>query len=159
MGVEYNEASVAFCKERGLDVIHYDGFADDWALSFLPKKRTFESMVISHVLEHLDEPVRVLGRLLAAARGLGVERVLVIVPGRAGYRIDATHVTFVDQQMLALPELTVDTGFQLTHTVYYPGDWRSLGEVFAHHELQVTYSRSSSCAAGAAYSIPSFFSL
>lgn len=142
MGVEYNEASVALCKTRGLDVIHYDGLVDDWALSFLPEKRAFESMVISHVLEHLDEPVRVLGRLLATACRLGVERVLVIVPGRAGYRIDATHVTFVDQRMLAMPELTIGTGFQLAHTAYYPGDWRSLGTVFAHHELQVTYSRS-----------------
>ena len=100
LGVEYNPATVSFCRAQGLDVVAYDGFADDWALSTLPAQRRFTSMVISHVLEHLEQPADVLARLLTAAARLGVERVLVIVPGAAGYRIDATHVTFVDLPML-----------------------------------------------------------
>lgn len=141
MGVEYNPATVAFCRTQGLYVVSYDGFADDWSLSTLPVDRQFTSMVISHVLEHLDRPVEVLPRLLAAAAVRGVERVLVIVPGRAGYRIDATHATFVDLPMLARPEILKDTDFEMTSAGYFPGNWRRLGDWFPHHELQVLYVR------------------
>lgn len=54
LGLEYNPATVEHCRRKGLDVAVYDGFADDWNLSVLPPGRRFESMVISHVLEHLD---------------------------------------------------------------------------------------------------------
>ena len=141
MGVEYNPASVALCRARGLDVVSYDGFADDWSLSTLPPDREFTSLVISHVLEHLEQPEEVLHRLLVAATGFGVGRVLVIVPGRAGYKIDRTHVTFVDAQKLAKPGVVAGTGFEMTAAGYFPGNWRRVGDWFPHHELQVLYTR------------------
>lgn len=141
MGVEYNASSVAFCRTQGLDVMRYDGFADDWSLSTLPPGRRFTSLVISHVLEHLEQPGYVLTRLLSAAAGVGVERVLVIVPGRAGYRIDTTHVTFVDLDMLRQQGVVADTGFKMASAGYFPFDWRRPGDWFPHHELQVLYTR------------------
>lgn len=143
LGVEYNPASVSFCRAQGLDVVAYDGFADDWALSTLPAQRRFTSMVISHVLEHLERPADVLARLLTAAARLGVERVLVIVPGAAGYRIDPTHVTFVDLSMLNQPQVTESTGFSLQDASWFPISWSCLGNWFPHHELQVLYRRKS----------------
>ena len=140
LGVEYNPATVSFCRAQGLDVVAYDGFLDDWALSTLPAQRRFTSMVISHVLEHLEQPADVLARLLTAAARLGVERVLVIVPGAAGYQIDATHVTFVDLPMLRACAAEA-SGFRLMHARYIPFDWRRLGDWFPHHELQVLYLR------------------
>ncbi len=141
MGVEYNPASVAFCRGQGLDVMPYDGFADNWSLSTLPVGRQFSSMVISHVLEHLEEPASILTRLLHAAERCGIERVLVIVPGRAGYRIDPTHLTFVDLPMLEQPSVAAGTGFRLRDAQYFPWDWRRPGNWFPHHELQVVYAR------------------
>jgi SAM-dependent methyltransferase len=141
MGVEYNPVSVEYCRARGLDVAYYDGFADNWSLSTLPVGRAFRSVVISHVLEHLERPVEVLSRILSAAASLGVERALVIVPGRAGYRIDATHLTFVDLEMLAQQAATGTSGFILERSQYFPFDWRQLGDWLPHHELQVVYTR------------------
>lgn len=143
LGVEYNPATVSFCRAQGLDVVAYDGFADDWALSTLPAQRRFTSMVISHVLEHLEQPADVLARLLTAAARLGVERVLVIVPGAAGYRIDSTHVTFVDLSMLNQPQVTESTGFSLQDASWFPISWSCLGNWFPYHELQVLYRRKS----------------
>ncbi|MGO1071152.1 class I SAM-dependent methyltransferase [Lysobacter sp. CA199] len=137
-GLEYNLATVAHCRARGLDVEAYDGYADDWKLTALHGAR-FESMVISHVLEHLDEPAAILRRLLTAARGLGIGRVLAIVPGQAGYRIDATHRTFVDRAMLSTDEVVAGTGFKLARSRYFPGDLRGIGDWFAHHELQALF--------------------
>ncbi|RDY68832.1 class I SAM-dependent methyltransferase [Lysobacter soli] len=139
-GVEYNRASVEHCRARGLDVAWYDGSADGWSLGTLPAEWRFDSMVISHVLEHLDEPMDVLHRLLAAAAERGVNRVLVIVPGQAGFRIDATHRTFVQWEMLR-DALAGVGGWSIARRRYFPGDVRVVGEVFPHHELQVLIER------------------
>lgn len=139
-GLEYNPATVDWCRRQGLPVDAYDGFVDDWSLSpLVASGARFESMVISHVLEHLDEPTQVLNKLLRAASRLGVRQVLVIVPGRAGYRIDDTHRTFVDRAMLSNAATTGNTGFSLANARFFPGNLRAVGDVFPHHELQVRY--------------------
>lgn len=141
LGLEYNLATVAHCRGKGLEVEAYDGFADDWELSVLRPERHFDSMVISHVLEHLEEPARILAKLLQAGARIGVRQVLVIVPGRAGYRIDATHRTFVDRDLLTDATIVQDTGFSVRRARYFPGDLRRIGDWFPHHELQMLYTR------------------
>lgn len=139
-GLEYNLATVEFCRRKGLLVEAYDGFADNWQMTMMAPGTRFDSMVISHVLEHLEQPEDVLRRLLQAARGRGIRRVLVIVPGRAGFRIDPTHRTFVDAELLARPEILEGTDFHLRRARYFPGNLRRIGDWFAHHELQVIYA-------------------
>lgn len=139
-GLEINEATVRYCRQRGLDVVHYDANSDGWSLSpLVAAGRRYESMVISHVLEHLDEPMQKFNALLNAARVLGVRRVLAIVPGKVGYASDATHLTFVDAGMLASPAPIAGTGFRLADTHYYPGNLRVVGDVFVYHELRALY--------------------
>lgn len=140
-GLEYNPATVAYCQHIGLPVQAYDGFADDWNLGVLPADCRLESMVISHVLEHLDDPMDILRRLLKAATRHGVRKVLVIVPGKAGYRIDSTHRTFVDRAMLLQPSITEDSGFAVHSARWFPGNLRAIGDWFPHHELQVVFER------------------
>jgi SAM-dependent methyltransferase len=140
-GLEYNQATVEFCRRKGLPVDAYDGFADDWDLSALAPRSRFDSMVVSHVLEHLEEPAQVLRRLLLASQRLGVRRVLAIVPGRAGFRIDATHRTFVDRDLLTHAAILRDTGFSVQRARYFPGNLRRIGDWVPHHELQVLYIR------------------
>ncbi|MEZ0469287.1 methionine biosynthesis protein MetW [Luteimonas salinilitoris] len=141
-GLEYNQATVKHCRGRGLEVDWYDGEQDDWQLSIL-SEFSFQSMVISHVLEHLEAPVKILNSLLSASARLGIERVLIVVPGRAGFRIDATHRIFVDRAMLAKQEVVDGTGYSLRMTRYFPGNSRKIGDWFPHHELQALYLRSS----------------
>lgn len=140
MGLEYNPATVEWCRSKGMDVAGYDGFADDWGLSTVATDRRFESMVISHVLEHLDNPMATLSKLMVAARRLGIGRVLCIVPGAAGYRLDATHRTFIDRTMLTDAEVVRVAGFRLERLRYFPGDLRFFGDWFPHHELQVMFT-------------------
>lgn len=140
MGLEYNRATVDYCRSKGMDVSWYDGSVDDWRLSTVATGRQFESMVVSHVLEHLDDPMAILSKLMLAARRLGVVRVLTIVPGRAGYRLDPTHRTFVDRAVLADQAIHA-AGFKLQCSRYFPGDFQSLGNWFSHHELQALFVR------------------
>lgn len=140
-GLEYNRATVAHCRSRGLDVAWYDGMADDWRLSDLSAADGLQSMVVSHVLEHLEGPMDILNKLLRAAERIGIARVLAIVPGRAGFRSDPTHLTFVDQAMLRQATIVAGTGFEPVSARYFPANWRRIGDWFPHHELQVLYKR------------------
>ena len=140
-GLEYNLATVEYCRRAGLEVDFYDGEADHWQLGTLGPEAAgrFESMVISHVLEHLEQPREVLNALLGAAARLGMRRVVVIVPGPAGYRTDATHRTFIDLGYLQDPAIVHRTGFSLRSARHFPGNVRRLGDWLPHHELQATF--------------------
>lgn len=142
VGLEYNRVSVDLCRRKGLHVDWYDGYADDWRLGVLPEGSHFQSMIVSHVLEHLDTPMDVLGALLRSVERLGTQRVVLIVPGPAGYRSDPTHRTFVDFEMLQ-KALAVQPGWNITSHCYFPLDTPKLGRWFRYHELQVVLSPTS----------------
>lgn len=139
MGLEYNRSTVAHCRGLGLNVEWYDGTADDWSMTAIPDSCRFESMIVSHVLEHLREPDEVLRKLLQAGTRFGIRRALVIVPGRAGFRIDQTHLTFMDREYLSQPSITQGTDWRLSRSGYFPGNLRVIGDVFSHHELQALF--------------------
>jgi SAM-dependent methyltransferase len=135
-GVEYNRASVDFCRQHGLNVTWYDGYADDWQLSTLPEGQRFQSMVISHVLEHLEDPMNVLRALLRWAKSAGVQRVLIILPGRAGYAADNTHRTYIDWEMLR-EFLEEEHCWTAARRKYFPVNLNKAGNWFRYQELQV----------------------
>jgi hypothetical protein len=141
MGLEYNQTTVEYCRRRGLDVHWYDGTADGWGLSAVQRGRRFESLVVSHVLEHFDDPVQLLAMLLPSAAALGITKALLIVPGQAGFRIDPTHRKFVDLNMLASVISSFPGQWRIKVAKYFPFDLRVIGEVFPHHELQVLCER------------------
>ncbi|MDQ3288173.1 MAG: class I SAM-dependent methyltransferase [Pseudomonadota bacterium] len=145
VGLDINPVSVEYCRSHGLDARVYDGDADDWNLDLLDSTAGLKSLVISHVLEHLEQPMEKLARLLHACGRLGIERALVIVPGWRGYQNDDTHRTFVDLPMLSSPAATAGTGFALACARYFPGNLRSIGQWFPHHELQVSYRNVGRC--------------
>lgn len=141
-GLEINPASVEHCRSNGLDVVLYDADSDGWTLSPLAAAgRRYRSLVVSHVLEHLEEPVIKFNALLRAAERLGVEKALAIVPGKVGFASDATHLTFVDEAMLADERIVAGTGFRLQGSHHYPLDLRAVGDVFVYHELRALYVR------------------
>ncbi len=141
VGLDINPVSVEYCRSQGLDARLYDGDMDRWDLGPLAATQALQSLVISHVLEHLERPMEKLARLLRACERLGIERALVIVPGPRGYESDDTHRTFVDLPMLSSSAATAGTDFRVLSARYFPGDLRIIGRWFPHHELQVSYRR------------------
>lgn len=141
LGLDINPVSVEHCRRRGLDAQIYDGEADDWSLRLLAGRSDLRSLVVGHVLEHLDTPMHKLSRLLSACAGLGMSRVLVIVPGQRGFASDGTHRTFIDAAMLSDPSVTNGTGFTLRSTRHFPIDAAMVGKILTHLELQAVFER------------------
>ena len=123
---------------EGAGCAWYDGLRTAGHSRAVPEGRRFESMVVSHVLEHCMAHLRS-ERLACRRRTTWDPQCLVIVPGKAGYRSDSTHVTFVDAEMLAATSLVAGTAFSVESTGYYPGNVRGIGDWFPHHELQVLF--------------------
>jgi len=140
VGLEYNPTTVQYAKTRGLDVYLYDGFKDDWQLSSLPSHKKFQTLVISHVLEHFDRPFEILKDLLESVKTRGITRLIIIVPGIAGFKIDKTHRFFVDPTSLE-NFFSKQTEWQIESMRYFPLNSDLISKIFAHNELQVVVNR------------------
>lgn len=140
MGLEVNAASVAYCRSRGLNVTLYDPGTDGYGLRDLPIDR-FETLIASHVLEHLERPDRALRLLFDACGRLGITRVVIIVPGPKGFASDATHRTFVDEAYLRERLLLDVAGWRRVYVRRFPLDNAWLGRVFTHNELSLAWEK------------------
>lgn len=140
IGLEVNQSSVDYCRSIGLNVVLFDPTRDQYQLAFLEEGK-YKSMLISHVLEHLDDPDLILKTLFAACERLGIERVFVCVPGKKGYDHDATHRTFIDLHYVREHGLMQSGRFRLTHSGYFPINTAYVGQLLTHNELNLVFDR------------------
>jgi 2-polyprenyl-3-methyl-5-hydroxy-6-metoxy-1,4-benzoquinol methylase len=140
IGVEINPALVAKLKEAGLDVVAYNALSDDFGFTNF-KLNHYQTMVISHVLEHFENSAAVIRKILQACARLGIDTVIAIVPGEKGYASDTTHKTFVTEKYLQDEGLESYAGFEISRLHYFPGDTPGIGRHFTFHELKIVYTR------------------
>jgi 2-polyprenyl-3-methyl-5-hydroxy-6-metoxy-1,4-benzoquinol methylase len=97
VGVDPNRACVETARERGLVAFTPEALdASDYG-----QAGRFDTILVAHVLEHLDEPTgdALLREHLPRLRPGGI--VVVFTPQESGQRSDPTHVRYVDQPALA----------------------------------------------------------
>lgn len=140
VGLEVNQHLVEELRSSGLTVCQARGEMQDFELSGLAAG-SFRTLVIAHVLEHLPDPVAALRVLLAACLRLGIERVVVVVPGAKGYASDRTHKTFIDRTYLETHMPQISEGFVRSSLSYFPGPWGWVGRHFVFHEMKVIFDR------------------
>lgn len=136
VGVDHNAASVEVARSRGFSA---------WTTNEWPSCRdavpgSFDSLLIAHVLEHLDAEAGelLLREYLPFLRAGG--RVVMICPQERGYASDATHVRYLDPA--ALGELAQRVGLEVESTSSFPFP-RAAGRVFTHNEHVVVARRAS----------------
>jgi SAM-dependent methyltransferase len=142
VGFEVNPYLIDSLRNAGLSVRQARAEMVDFDLPQFDGGR-FRTLVIAHVLEHLSDPASALLTLFAACRRLGIQRVIVVVPGRRGFASDRTHKTFVDQEYLVAKLPPGGEGFVRSKVNYFPGPWEWIGRYFAFHELKVVFDRRS----------------
>ncbi len=127
IGVDHNKLAISIARSRGFEAYEPHEFAE----RFLDKKGTFDSLLLSHILEHLS---------WEDARGLITEylpwlnkqaRIISITPGSKGFDSDPTHVTFFDLEQTSL--LMRECGLRIERTFCFPFP-RFAGKYFKHNE-------------------------
>ncbi|MDH4393713.1 MAG: class I SAM-dependent methyltransferase [Aquabacterium sp.] len=138
VGLEVNPYLIAALTAAGLPVRQWQANAQGFDLADLDRGG-YRCLVISHVLEHLDDPTEALTRLLQACRRVGVTRLIAIVPGAKGYASDATHRTFIDTTHIARQGWKHLAGYALTTQRHFPLPWQGGGALFIYNELQLVF--------------------
>lgn len=142
VGLEVNKATVEYCRSIGLNVDVYDPTADNYELKFLGLNR-FTTLIVSHVLEHLENPDDVLRGFASSCARFGIKRMIVVVPGEKGFAYDKTHRTFIDRDFIRKNNLETLDGFAITLMKHFPFNVAWMGRFFTHNELVVVYDRKS----------------
>lgn len=135
VGVDHNATSVELCRQRGLTAYTTDEF-------FASKESaagSFDSMLVAHVVEHMDQDaaVEVVKSYLDCVKPTG--QIVFITPQERGYASDATHVRFVgfeeQRQLAELLGLTVRRQFSFPLP-------RAFGKLFTYNEFDAVTTRS-----------------
>lgn len=128
VGIDGNPAAVAECRARGFDAYTPEDFEASPHATTAP----FDTLLISHVLEHMPraDAVALAGRYLPRIRPGG--RAIFITPQEAGYRSDPTHVELVDLE--GLTAIAREIGLEPVKAYSFPFP-RVAGRVFKYNEF------------------------
>ena len=87
VGVDHSSHSISISRLRGMNAFT----TEEFKVSSFNRKEIFDSILCSHVLEHMtiDEAVLLLKGYLYLLKPGGI--VILITPQEAGYRADSTH--------------------------------------------------------------------
>lgn len=96
VGVDHNKLAVELARSQGFTALT----VEEWEASPLRRPAAFDSILIAHVIEHLDDAASaaLLADYLPYLKPGG--RVMMICPQEKGYASDATHVRFADGETL-----------------------------------------------------------
>jgi len=127
VGVDINPHSIEVARQRGLTAYTSDEFAT--SRDALPG--AYDTLLIAHVLEHMSpaQASDLLGGYLPYLRSGGT--VVVIVPQEAGFRSDATHVTFLELDDIEVFEATHRLSRERGYSFPLP---RWMGRFFTYNE-------------------------
>lgn len=114
-GVDSNPYLIEMCRARSLKVTTGD-------ILTYRHESPVPRAVCDNVLEHLDLPQ--LDMFFRNFRQIAVPgaRLLAIVPGKAGYRCDPTHKTFVTPELIS--QQAQQHRFTVVRRFYMPLNWR-----------------------------------
>ena len=130
VGVDHNEHSVAVAREAG----HTAYTVNDFLASEHAHAGAFESMVLSHVVEHMDwdSGIALVRSYLPYIQPGG--RVMFIVPQEVGFRSDSTHVRFFDGDDLV--RFSREIGLEPGRPWSFPFP-RATGKAFIYNETNL----------------------
>lgn len=140
VGLEVNPAAVEYGRSIGLQVFQYDPEVDGYSLESIPPG-PYQTILFTHVLEHLERPDQVLETIFRSCVKIGIQHVVLTLPCEKGFKFDPTHRTFIDEVYLRGHSLLDRQDFVPTVIKYFPFDVKCLGRIYTYHELRVVFVR------------------
>lgn len=128
VGIDHNFHSVQFVQKLG-----YEAFMpDEFQKSFFNTVGRFDTILISHVVEHMrqNEAVKLLKRYEYLLKQGG--KFIIITPQEAGYKKDPTHVEFMNFAKLRYIIKELKCEILKEYSFPFP---RILGYLFIHNEF------------------------
>lgn len=128
VGVDHNLHSVKVALGRGLTVFT----PDDFQTSPFNAPRQFDSLLLSHVAEHMTqkEVVELLRGYIHLLKPQG--KLIIITPQEAGYKSDSTHIEFMN--FSKLQSITEKLDFTISQEYSFPFP-RFIGHFFIYNEF------------------------
>jgi len=128
VGIDHNVDSVEIAKSRGLLAFTPEDFRN----SPFNTPGSFDSVLLSHVAEHMTEleAVKLLREYTHLLKPQG--QVILITPQEYGYRSDPTHVQFIDFEHLR--NIAREAGLMPVKEYSFPFP-RIFGHLFTHNEF------------------------
>jgi hypothetical protein len=78
---------------------------------------------------------------MKSCKRLGIERIVIVVPGYKGFLSDKTHRTFVDKEFLINHRLIENEDFRLISCKYFPFNLPVFGKFLTHNETLFVFER------------------
>ncbi len=134
VGVDHNADSIAAARASG----YRAWTTEEWPDCSDAKPGSYDTMLLAHVLEHLDqdEADEVVRSYLEYLKPTA--RLVFICPQEKGYSTDATHVRFVDTNDMVATAGRL--GFRAEKAYSFPFP-RAAGKVFPYNEFVVVAAR------------------
>ena len=128
VGIDHNPGSVELARARGLEAY----LPDEFEQTDFNKPRTFDSILMAHVAEHMteQEAAELLEKHSGLLRPNG--RVVLITPQERGFDADPTHVQFLDFE--ALRRIAAQCGLEIAKQYSFPFP-RAFGRLFKYNEF------------------------
>ena len=139
IGFDINPHTVEYCKNKGLKVLLYQYESDHYDFKEI-EKGEFQTFILSHVLEHIPNPVEVLKKIISSCRLKSINKIIIVVPGKKGFKFDNTHQHFISKDFFVKNNLLDFDGYSITLMKYFPINLRWIEDVFTYHELQIVFS-------------------
>jgi 2-polyprenyl-3-methyl-5-hydroxy-6-metoxy-1,4-benzoquinol methylase len=134
VGVDPNVACVETARARGMVAFT----PDELAASDHARPERFDTLLVAHVLEHLDEPTAdaLLRQYLPLLRPGGL--IVVLTPQESGQRSDPTHVRFVDFAALDAGAARLGLAPRVSRSFPFP---RPAGRWFRYNEFNAVWQK------------------
>ncbi len=131
VGIEPNQPAASVAHLRGF--LAYT--PEEFNASQYARPSTFDSLLFSHVIEHVSEEVTssLVAQYVDFVRPHG--QLIFETPQEVGYRSDPTHVRFVDFEAIA--SLCHDFGATIERRYSFPFP-RAFGHIFVYNEFVVS---------------------
>jgi len=135
VGVDHNAHSIEYVRSLG-----HTGFTTaEFEKSKPYKPKTFDTLLLSHVLEHMDtsKGIALIKSYSPLVKDGG--KIIIFCPQEKGYASDNTHVIFQDND--SLEKIIKQAGFTLIHAYSFPFP-RGTGKWFKYNEFVVVGQKS-----------------
>lgn len=140
LGIEVNPVLAEYLTSLNMNILHCNIIEDSFLLPNIPDNK-FQTLVLSHVVEHFSDAANAIRNIFASANRIGISRIIIVVPGKIGYEADNTHRTFVDALFLEKNNLKNVSGYELDSKSYFPFPFESFGNYFVYQELKLVYNK------------------